>query len=152
MDRRGFLTGSMGAAILASLPADTFSQTGNPPPPQAWDPGQVRHLLPTVSDTRILIKASFTQPLAAAPTLRIGTTAVRGRMNDTDGAFWQFYATGLQPARRYSLSLVAAGGKSLCQTWDLATFPAADARPDHFRLLFFAIECCVTRFRFSPRR
>ena len=137
MDRRGFLTGSMGAAILASLPADTFSQTGNPPPPQAWDPGQVRHLLPTVSDTRILIKASFTQPLAAAPTLRIGTTAVRGRMNDTDGAFWQFYATGLQPARRYSLSLVAAGGKSLCQTWDLATFPAADARPDHFRLLFF---------------
>jgi len=97
----------------------------------------VRHLLPTVSDTRILIKASFSQPLAATPTLRVGATSVRGRKNDTDGAFWQFYATGFQPGRQYSLSLVAAEGKALCQPWDLSTFPPADARPDSFRVLFF---------------
>jgi hypothetical protein len=137
MDRRDFLTGSMGAAVLASLPADTFAQSGNPPAPQTWDAGNVRHILPTVSDTRMLIKASFAQPLAGPPTLRIGTTAVRGRMNDTDGAYWQFYASGLQPGQRYSLSLVAADGKALCQPWDLSTFPAADSRPDRFRVLFF---------------
>jgi hypothetical protein len=136
MDRRDFLTGSMGAAVLASLPADTFAQSGNPPAPQTWDAGNVRHILPTVSDTRMLIKASFAQPLAGPPTLRIGTTAVRGRMNDTDGAYWQFYASGLQPGQRYSLSLVAADGKALCQPWDLSTFPAADSRPDRFRVLF----------------
>jgi hypothetical protein len=137
MDRRDFLTGSTGAAILASRPADAFAQRGTPPPALAWDAGQVRHLLPTVSDTRVLIKASFTAPLAGAPTLRIGTTAVRGQMNDTEGSFWQFYATGLQPNRRYSLSLAAAGGKALCQPWDLSTFPAPDTRPNSFRVLFF---------------
>ena len=35
----------MGAAILVSLPADTFAQSANPPPPQDWDPGQVRQCL-----------------------------------------------------------------------------------------------------------
>jgi hypothetical protein len=58
-------------------------------------------------------------------------------MNDTDGTFWQFYATGLQPARRYSLSLAAADGKALCQPWDLSTFPAPNSRPESFRVLFF---------------
>jgi hypothetical protein len=58
-------------------------------------------------------------------------------MNDTEGSFWQFYATGLQPNRRYSLSLAAAGGKALCQPWDLSTFPAPDTRPNSFRVLFF---------------
>ena len=50
MDRREFLTGSMGAAILGSLEADSFAQDATPPPAQNWDAGQVRHLLPTVSD------------------------------------------------------------------------------------------------------
>ena len=79
MERRDFLTGGMGAAVLASLAADTLAQSGNPPPQKNWDSGQVRHLLPTVSDTRMLIKASFNQPLTTAPTLHIGATTVRGR-------------------------------------------------------------------------
>jgi hypothetical protein len=71
MDRRDFLKGTMGAAILASRSADSFAQIGGPPRPTGWDRGQVLHLLPTVSDTRVLIKASFIRPLADAPTLRI---------------------------------------------------------------------------------
>jgi hypothetical protein len=88
MDRREFLAGSMGAALLAALPADLFAQTGRPPRSQVWDSGRVRHLLPTVCDTRMLIKASFTQPLSAPPTLRVGGRPVPGRMNDTRGEFW----------------------------------------------------------------
>ena len=114
MDRREFLTGCMGAAVLGSLDADAFAQESAPPLAQNWDAGQVRHLLPTVSDSRILIKASFAKPLAGTPVLRIGGSTIRGRMNDTEGAFWQFHATGLQPGRRYSLSLIAAN-RSICR-------------------------------------
>jgi len=127
----------MGAAILASRPAESFAQTRTSSQAGPWDPGRLRHLLPTVSDTRMLIKASCTQPLSAPPTLRVGTTAVPGRMNDTVGECWQFYAAGLAPARRYSLSLSDAKGASLCEPWDLSTFPSRDATPDRFRLLFF---------------
>src|SRR6516162_8199773 len=137
MDRRNFLTGGMGAAVLASLAADTFAQRGDPPPQKNWDSGQVRHLLPTVNDTKMLIKASFHQSLTTAPTLHVGATTFRGHRNDTEGSFWEFYATGLQPGRRYTLSLTGAGGRPLCQPWDLSTFPAPDARPESFRVLFF---------------
>jgi hypothetical protein len=58
-------------------------------------------------------------------------------MNDTEGAFWQFHATGLQPAKRYPLSLVSSNGKNLCQPWDLSTFPARTSQPSSFRVLFF---------------
>src|SRR5690348_14852560 len=103
MDRRRFLTGSMGAAILASRSADSFArQRSSAPPDHSWDAGQVRHLLPTVSDTRILLKASFASALKEAPALRVGSSSFRGRMTDTEGAFWEFHATGLQPAKRYS--------------------------------------------------
>lgn len=137
MDRREFLVGSMGAAILASRSAEAFAQARTPTPSRAWDAGRVRHLLPTVSDTRILIKASFARPLTAAPILRVGTTAVRGQMNDTAGECWQFYAAGLAPGRRYALSLAATDGNALCEPWDLSTFPSADARPARARVLFF---------------
>ena len=69
--------------------------------------------------------------------MRIGGSTFRGRMNDTDGAFWQFYATGLQPNRSYSLSLIASDSRPLCQPWDLSTFPAPSMRPESFRVLFF---------------
>ncbi|MGH9646913.1 MAG: alkaline phosphatase D family protein [Bryobacteraceae bacterium] len=137
MDRRDFLRGGMGAAILAARPADSFAQNRTPTPDQSWDAGQLRHLLPAVSDTRILIKASFAKPLTGAPTLHVGASTFRGSMNDTEGAFWQFDAGGLQPGRRHSLSLTGADAKSLCESWDLSTFPARTSRPDSFRVLFF---------------
>ena len=93
VDRRTFLAGSagvMGAAVFQGVPLGMLAQQGAPPPAQGWDSGQVRHLLPQVSDSRMLIKASFTRSLVAPPTLRIGTTDVTGRMNDTTGEYWQF--------------------------------------------------------------
>lgn len=137
VDRRRFLVGSFGATVLASLPADRLADHGVPPATPASDSGQVRHLLPTVSDTDVLIKASFARPLTGAPGLRIGSATVRGRMNDTKGEFWQFRAAGLQPGRRYTLSLRGADGRSLCAPWELSTFPPADARPERFRVLFY---------------
>lgn len=43
MDRRNFLTGGTGAAVLASLTAEAFAQSKSPPPQKNWDSGQVRH-------------------------------------------------------------------------------------------------------------
>ena len=137
MDRRHFLKGTMGAAILAARPADSFAQNTNNRTDHSWDAGQVRHLLPTVSDTSILLKASFAKPLTAPPILHIGSTKVAGAMNDTEGTFWQFHSTGLQPGKQYTLSLAAANGRSLCQPWPLATFPARAAQPPSFRVLLF---------------
>ncbi len=140
VDRRRFLAGSAGAAgaaVLGRLPLELLAGQAAPPPAQGWDAGPVRHLLPAVSDSRLLLKASFAAPLASAPTLRVGGTAVTGRMNDTAGEHWQFYSAGLEPARRYTLSLVGDGGRALCEPWPLSTFPAPDARPRRFRLLFF---------------
>jgi hypothetical protein len=137
VDRRQFLVGGFGATVLASMPADLHAQSGAAPPIAAWDSGQVRHLLPTVSDTGMLIKASFARPLSGPPSLRIGTATVHGHMNDTRGEFWQFRAADLQPGRRYTLSLTGPDGRALCDRWELSTFPSADSRSERFRVLFF---------------
>lgn len=140
VDRRRFLAGSagaMGAAFFGRFPFEALAASGGAPPVQDWDAGSVRHLLPTVSDTRILLKVSVDRPLSAPPTLRVDSTAVDGRMTDTAGEFWQFQATGLEPARRHSLSLADGAGRVLCEPWALSTFPAPDARPERFRVLFF---------------
>ena len=136
-DRRRFLTGTLGAALLAPLAADLFAEPAVAPAATNWDSGQVRHLLPTVNHSSILIKASFVRPLASAPRLRVGSRTATGVMSDTAGEFWQFHVTGLQPARRYTLSLAGSNGAALCQPWELSTFPAPDARPARLRVLFF---------------
>jgi hypothetical protein len=91
----------------------------------------VRHVLPTVSDTQVLVKVSFTSPLVQPPRLRVGELTVAGRMSDTRGEMWAFHATGLAPGRRYTLDLKSSTGQSLCQPWDLSTFP------ERLRVLFF---------------
>ncbi len=136
MDRREFLAGHFGAAVLAALPAELFAQSARSVQSTVWDAGQVRHLLPTASDTRVLIKASFAAPLTSAPTLSAGSQTATGVMTDTAGAFWQFDLPNLQPGRRYMLSL-SLRGRSLCEPWPLSTLPSATARPDRFRLLVF---------------
>jgi hypothetical protein len=138
MDRRDFLRASTAAAALwSTLPADLVAQPLATPVSTAWDAGRVRHLLPTVSDTEILVKASFDAPLAAAPALGIGDLRVPGRVTDTRGEFWQFHAIGLAPGRRHLLSLVDADGRALCAPWNLATFPAPEDRPERLRVLFY---------------
>src|ERR1700733_10932241 len=93
-DRRTFLRSSAATALSLAVPADLFAQAASAPAPSAnWDAGGLRHLLPTVSDTRMLIKTSFSTPLTEAPTLSVGGTSVRGRMDDTRGEHWHFYVT-----------------------------------------------------------
>jgi hypothetical protein len=135
-DRRNFLRGTAAAALSLTAPAELIAQTTTAPA-SAWDAGPVRLLLPTVSDSRMLIKVSLDAPQTDAPTLDVGGTAVRGRMGDTRGEHWHFYATDLQPGRPYRLALAGARGRALCEPWDLATFPATDSRPDRFRLLIY---------------
>ena len=138
IDRRNFLRSSAAVSLSLAVPADLMAQAVNSAAPASnWDAGAVRHLLPTVSDSRMLIKVSFNRPLAAEPTLRVGATSVRGRMCDTRGEHWRFYATDLQAGRPYPLSLVGARGEPLCEPWELATFPAPDDRPERFRLLIY---------------
>jgi hypothetical protein len=138
LDRRNFLRGSAATSLSLAVSADLFSDAAKAETPaNSWDAGSVRHLLPTVSDSRILIKASFDAPLTAAPTLRLGETSVRGRMGDTHGEHWHFYATGLEPGRPHKLSLVGERGRALCEPWQLATFPAPDVQPGQFRLLIY---------------
>jgi hypothetical protein len=127
----------MGAAVLGRFRMDTLAATPPAPRPVGWDPGVVRHLLPTVSDSRLLLKASFAHPMGSTPLLRIGSGTVLGRMNDTSGVFWQFHVTDLEPGRRYTLALHASDGSSLCEPWELSTLPALDSRPDRLRVLFF---------------
>jgi hypothetical protein len=135
MDRRRFLTAGSGATVLASLPRDLLADPGTPPVTTTWDSGQLQHLLPTVSDSSILIKASFMQPLSDAPVLRAGNRTTRGVLNDTQGQFWQFRVGDLQPGRRYTLSLRGHGGKPFCEQWELSTFPDPDSHPEGSKYL-----------------
>jgi len=139
IDRREFLRSSVGTSLSAMMPAEVLAQAAadSTKPVSNWDSGAVRHLLPTVSDSRILIKVSFDAPLAAAPTLQVGGTSVNPRMGDTRGEHWHFYVTDLQPGRPYLLSLFGERGRVLCEPWELATFPAPDAMPEKFRLLIY---------------
>jgi hypothetical protein len=137
--RRDFLRGSALAAMSLAAPAELFAQAASTAPASAtWDSGVVRHLIPTVSDSRILIKASFAASLSDAPTLRIGGTTYRGRMSDTRGEHWHFHATDLGPGQPHQLSLVGSDGRALCESWQLATFPGPDEQPTQFRMLFFS--------------
>lgn len=138
MRRRDFLRATAGAPLLAAMPPALLGQPATRSSTDGhWDSGSVRHLLPTVSDTEMLIKVSFVAPLLQAPTLRVGTASVPGRMTDTRGEMWAFHATHLAPGRPYTLSLRGRADRQLCQPWELSTFPSPDARPEHLRVLFF---------------
>lgn len=145
VDRRKFLSstaGSTAAAFMANWPLQAMAAEGrmSAPGQGEWDPGNVRHLLPTVNDTRMLIKVSLERPLASAPQLSLegggSSRSVQGRMTDTAGEFWEFYVEDLSPSVTYQLSLSESNGDSLCETWPLKTFPAPDQNPEQARVLF----------------
>ena len=139
MDRREFLKSSSAAAFGLGMSAELLAQPAQAQAPTRaiWDAGSVLHILPQVSDTRMLVKASFNTPLISEPSLRIGDTTVRGRTSDTRGEHWQFHVSGLRPGQRYMLSLTAGSGAALCEPWELSTFPGRDERPQRARILFF---------------
>lgn len=145
LKRRDFLRGSAGGmagALLATWPWQKLAaQQGLNPVTDHWDSGILRHLLPAVNESRILIKASFTSSLSETPRLRIrnggSTKVVEGHVNDTNGEFWQFYADELQADTEYELSLQDGSGNSLCAPWPLSTFPAPEQNPENVRVLFY---------------
>ena len=145
MDRRRFLAGSMStltAAMLSQWPLEALAAGSGTAHGGDWDPGGLRHLLPTVNDTSMFVKASFQRPQAQAPELRVenrslGRRVTWGRMNDTSGHFWQFHAGDLSPATAYRLSLHGGDGRPLCEPWQLSTFPSPKTKMKRARILFF---------------
>ena len=139
ISRRDFLRANAVVGLSAGVVPDLFAQSlgSGASPARGWDAGRVRHLLPAVSDTRMLIKASFDGRLEAPPRLLVGDSTTAATMTDTAGEHWQFHVTGLAPGRPYRLSLLAADGKPLCEPWQLSTFPARDSNPESFRMLIF---------------
>ena len=97
----------------------------------------VRTLLPSVSHDTIALKVLLDAPPRSAPLLTIDGREVRGRRTDGDGYAWEFVRTGLAAGTRHGLALRDDAGTPLREPWTLATLPAPDARPDHFRVLFF---------------
>ena len=132
IQRRDLLAGAAATGVLSLLPFGHATAAVD-----AWNAGLVAHLLPTVSHDRILLKASFHEPLREVPLLHVGGRLVAGERTDSEGFFWQFDATGLEPSRPYGLILTDARGRPLCDEWPLATFPAADDQPRQLRLLIF---------------
>ena len=150
--RREFLQATGAAALFVNAPSDLVITAARAAPRAdgAWEAGEVRHILPTVSDTAMLIKISLQSPQLAAPVLRIGDLNVRAQMSDTRGEFWQFHATGLKPGRKYKLALSGRGGRSLCQPWELSTFPGRDEKPANFRVLFLSCVGGHEAMKFLP--
>jgi hypothetical protein len=143
--RREFLrktAGGMAGAWLSTWPWQKLAaQQGLNPAEEDWDSGIVRHLLPAVNESKMLIKASFSRALTKAPRLNIQSgsekKAVGGFLNDTTGIFWQFYAAELRPDTEYELSLQDGDGNSLCEPWPLSTFPTPQQNPEQVRILFY---------------
>ena len=137
-DRRKFLRSSAATALSLAVPADLFAQAASAPAPDnaTWDAGGLRHLLPTVSDTRMLIKASFGTPLTDAPTLSVGGTSVRGRMGDTHGEHWHFYVTDLEPQPDTRCRWPAPRAANCASPGSFRPFPVPTIGPTGFVFCF----------------
>jgi hypothetical protein len=137
--RRQFLKSSSAVMLSAAISSELFGDLNvvHASINQYWDHGLVRHILPTVNDTEILIKVSFQTSLSAPPILRVGSQKVLGKMEDTEGQYWSFYIDHLTPNTQYQLNILGSNNKSLCQPWELKTFPGPDEQVKNFRLLIY---------------
>src|SRR5215203_247465 len=134
--RRSFLIGAASlatAAITGRAAAAAQNQLD-----RTWDSGDVAHILPAANHERFLIKSSFKQPQHAPPVLLVGSRKIPGRAGDTRGLFWRFDVTGLEPSRPYTMQILESRGRSLCDPWTLATFPAPGDSPKSLRLLIYS--------------
>ena len=142
--RREFLKASSLITLSASLSGEMFAQASHakPTPNAQWDPGVVRHILPAVNATQMLIKISLAGSTPTSrqqrPVLQIDGRQITGDMTDTKAEHWRFFVDRLNPNRTYTLSLTDGRGRALCQPWPLATFPAPTDKAEHCRLLIFS--------------
>lgn len=95
----------------------------------------IRHILPTVTDTTFSISVSVGQPRSMLQLLVDGKE-VPGKKMDSKGRFWSFYADGLKSLNTYDLQLVDKSG-ALGEPWSLRTFPGRNTEPETFKLLAF---------------
>lgn len=138
--RRQFLKSSSSLALSGVFSSEVFADLNRSALSKqvsSWDQGMVKHILPTVNDTQMLIKISLKSNLISPPTLKVGTKRVRGRMEDSQGEYWSFYVDDLVPNKPYQLHLLSGNGKNLCETWSLSTFPAPQDQVKNFRLLIY---------------
>jgi len=131
--RRNFL--KAGLISTGALAATGFSSRAAPL--DDWDAGPLRHIIPLSNHDTFLIKTSFISPESSPPTLRVDSKRVAGEMSDTQGRFWRFYVTGLEPDTNYALQIENHDGESLTDPWPLKTMPHPDARPEQFRLAVY---------------
>ncbi|TFF85583.1 MAG: hypothetical protein EU551_03725 [Promethearchaeota archaeon] len=109
----------------------------NHPDSNWWDNGSVVHILPAVSDDRMLIKTSFTTSLTN-PQLNVsGLYLIPGNMTDTQGYFWSFDVRNLTANTTYQLRLLASSGLPLCDPWPLKTFPDPYSNPENLKVVAF---------------
>ena len=154
--RREFLKASSLLTLSASLSGETFAQTSQATPTSnaQWDPGVVRHILPAVNATQMLIKISLSGNTPSSrqqpPVLQIDGRQITGEMTDTKAEHWRFFVDRLGPNRTYTLSLSDGRGRALCEPWPLATFPAPTDTPDRCRLLIFSCAGGQEMHQFLP--
>ncbi len=135
MNRRSFLSVPAATASFFGLASEGHASAATP---HQWVQGEVLHILPSVSDTELLIKVSLSTAQKNAPVLQIAGRPVKGEQTDSQGFFWQFHATKLTPATDYRLTLMSTSpSRQLCSAWEIKTLPDPESSPDHLRLLLF---------------
>jgi len=132
LNRREFVGFGIGVTALGLLGWPAAGSAS-----QAWNPGQLVHLIPTASHERFLIKTSFKEPLATTPDLLVDGKAYAGSQTDAHGRFWRFDVPALLPATEYELRITDRHGAALCDAWPLKTFPTPSAAPQHLRILAY---------------
>ena len=113
--RRQFLKSSSSLALSGVFSSEVFADLNRSALSRqvsSWDQGMVKHILPTVNDTQMLIKISLKSGLMSPPTLKVGTKRVMGKMEDSQGEHWSFYVDYLVPNKPYQLHLLDGNGKS----------------------------------------
>ena len=137
MHRREFIKLGLSSTAFPILGNSILSHATAAPQIDDWNGGDMAHLIPTANDSQFLIKASFTRARSTAPQLIVNDKKVTGQQTDRLGRFWQFHATGLEPATSYELKIVEGSGSPVTDRWPLRTFPAPGSVPDSLRILAF---------------
>lgn len=129
LSRRELL--ALGGVGLATPALPWLSALGR----SSWDSGDLVHILPTASDTELLLKVSFATPKHE---VRFVVNRQEGQSSpqDTAGRFWRFRASNLAPGRMHTLELIGPQGP-LCAPWQLKTFPPPDEEISRFRILSY---------------